>query len=456
MPFVNGQWTDRGDFDFAGRFEEGYDNRMKRGATQDARDAYAAGDADRAASLVMPYDPQAASGYRDEGTRAYQRRYADAYGSQDFDRAQTEARARGDLTGLEAARTEQNNSRFRGQVAEANRYRADLRRIHALADPKQKNAAYEQFLAQAAEETKASGQDPRFLSQIKETFPEWNEQAFTALDGMLLQAARAYATDDPESYIQGWVKEQELAAAQAKADRDERRLELEGRRVVATEAKTDAQIAALSRSGSGQGKPPSGYTWGPDGGLVPIPGGPADSTTRLAGGDAIRASNALSSVKQIGDSLHSFRQLLQSADKPALMGLGANGAALASAHRALALRMKGPAAFDLGALVGADFNILNDTIGEPGNIRQLLLQGGKEGMLARLDQVETFLRSSGQQLRQTYSPYAQHPALQQYYQDGGGPPADLPPAAANANKQARDPATGELWRSDGQTWTRAQ
>jgi len=250
MPFVNGQWTDKGDFDFAGRFQEGYDTRMKRGATEDARDAYEAGDADRAAQLIMPYDPQAASGYRDEGTRAYQRRYADAYGSGDFERAQTEARTRGDLTGLEAARTGQNNSRFRGQVAEANKYRADLRRIHALADPKAKNAAYDQFLARAAEETKASGQDPRFLSQIKETFPEWNEQAFTALDTMLLQAARAYATDDPESYVQNWVKEQELALTQRKAERDDQRLEFEGRRVTAAEATAQAALARAENGGN--------------------------------------------------------------------------------------------------------------------------------------------------------------------------------------------------------------
>lgn len=177
-----------------------------------------------------------------------------------------------------------------------------------------------------------------------------------------------------------------------------------------------------NQMGANGQRAPSGYAWGDDGNLVPIQGGPADSTTRIASGDAIRASNALASVGQIDQSLQEFRRLLQGADNAALMGLGANGAALASAHRALALRMKGPAAFDLGALVGADFNILNDTIGEPGNIRQLLTQGGKDGMLARLDQVETFLKSSGAGLRQQYSAYANHPALQQYYPNQLGSP----------------------------------
>lgn len=253
MPFVNGQWTDRGDFDFAGRFRDGYDAGMKRGATEDAREAYEAGDADRAAQLIMPYDAQAASGYRDEGARAYQRRYADAYGSGDFDKAMTEAQGRGDLQGLEAARTGQNNARFRGQVAEANKYRADLRRINALPDPKAKNAAYDAFLAQAAEQAKAQGQDPRFLSELKQNFPEWSEQTFGALDTILLTAARAYGSDDPEAWLANWQKEQELRLDQAKAARDEARLGLDERKVAATEARTEAQIAALARSGNSSG-----------------------------------------------------------------------------------------------------------------------------------------------------------------------------------------------------------
>lgn len=213
---------------------------------------------------------------------------------------------------------------------------------------------------------------------------------------------------------------------------------------------------------------PSGYEWTPDGELVAVRGGPADSTTRIASGDAIRASNALASVAQIDQSLQEFRRLLQAADRPALMGLGANGAALASAHRALALRMKGPAAFDLGALVGADFNILNDTIGEPGNVGQLLFQGGKEGMLARLEQVESFLKSSGAGLRQQYSAYANHPALQQYYPNQLGPPPTpdtspgsgparsfntMPPAAQFQGRTVTDSSTGKRYRSDGRQWT---
>ena len=79
------------------------------------------------------------------------------------------------------------------------------------------------------------------------------------------------------------------------------------------------------------------------------------------------------------------------------------------------MQLKGEAGFNLGALVGADFNILNDMIGDPGDPVRFYAEGGKPGALARLDELEGFLNDREAAIRDQYSSYASNPLLERYY-----------------------------------------
>jgi hypothetical protein len=144
------------------------------------------------------------------------------------------------------------------------------------------------------------------------------------------------------------------------------------------------------------------------------------------------ARSSMAAATRLRTSYNSFLEMLRNASPQALAGVGPEGAALQSAHRLLAIQAKSPAALDLGALVGADFNILNDILGEPGNIRQLVQSGGREGALRRLEPFDQFLDAGAEGLRQTYQPWSAQ--MPEFYQDAATPAAtdtpDVPAAPA--------------------------
>jgi multidrug efflux pump subunit AcrA (membrane-fusion protein) len=180
---------------------------------------------------------------------------------------------------------------------------------------------------------------------------------------------------------------------------------------------------------SGYGKAPSGYRWTPQGELDIIPGGPADKTTaaetpRLTATEASKAAKTFAALNPLKKAAENFRALISQASPDAIAGFGPEAAKLKSAHRALAMQLKGPAALDLGALIGADFNILNDMIGEPGNPAQFFLEGGKKGALAKLDQINVFFADKEASIKEQYAPYANDPSIARYY----NAPVTLTPA----------------------------
>lgn len=264
MPFVNGQWIDRGDFDFGGRFREGYDARMKRGATQDAADAYAAGDPDRAAQLVTPYDPQAAAGYRQEGERAYARNFGDAYTRGDFDEAQRLATGRGDIKAHEAARTGQRTAEWRQQYGQIRKYQAEVRRIASMPEGERGLAMQDLWERAAAEATTPEGKQQ--VAQLRTMFPGYDADTIGKMENTLRItlriAAEAHMSDDPQGYIERLTAEQAQQAAAARAELDERRVAVqEGqlgvaeRRASAAETTAQAALARAERTGSGEMTP---------------------------------------------------------------------------------------------------------------------------------------------------------------------------------------------------------
>jgi len=154
------------------------------------------------------------------------------------------------------------------------------------------------------------------------------------------------------------------------------------------------------------------------------------------------ARSSMAAATRLRTSYDAFLEMLRNASPQALAGVGPDAAALQSAHRLLAIQAKSPAALDLGALVGADFNILNDILGEPGNIRQLVQQGGREGAIRRLEPFDQFLDAGADGLRQTYQPWSAQ--MPEFYQETApapdAPTTDAPPSRAPTSFWSLSPA----------------
>lgn len=128
-------------------------------------------------------------------------------------------------------------------------------------------------------------------------------------------------------------------------------------------------------------------------------------------------------AQQLRQTYNDFVNMVRNADERTLLGLGPQGAALQAQQRLLAIQAKSPAALDLGALVGADFAILDDIIGNPDNWRRLVQNGGRDGVVARLEPFGAFMNSSEARLRNTYSDFSeQFPDL---YAPSALPGADM-------------------------------
>ena len=122
----------------------------------------------------------------------------------------------------------------------------------------------------------------------------------------------------------------------------------------------------------------------------------------------LQVSNARASFASASGllaSYNNFLEMLRNASTEALAGMGPDGAALQSARTLLSIQAKSPAALDLGALVGADFTLLGNTVGDD-NWATLVRQGGREGALRRLEPFGQFLEQGRGRLRTQYEPWA--------------------------------------------------
>jgi hypothetical protein len=202
MPFVNGQFVAQPDeFDYRTPFARGQ-----------ARSIYARGDADEAARVLMPHDPQAANVYAQEGERRALRSAAQAYAGENYDEAARIFGERGNIQGVQAARGARNNQRFSRELQTANRYRGELRRIQSMPAEAQQSA-YEDMLSRAEAETD-NPDGKAFLSNLRQQIPQWSPEAFDTLDNILLRTAQAYQTDSPKAFIETWAEQQKMRARQ--------------------------------------------------------------------------------------------------------------------------------------------------------------------------------------------------------------------------------------------------
>jgi hypothetical protein len=140
---------------------------------------------------------------------------------------------------------------------------------------------------------------------------------------------------------------------------------------------------------------------------------------------------------QLRETYNDFVEMVRNADTATLMGVGPAGARLAAQQRLLSIQAKSPAALDLGALVGADFAILDDIIGNPQNWRQLVQSGGRDGIIERLSPFDTFMNRGVSRLRGTYQDYAEE--FPEYYQPQTLPREATPSAPTPGQPSAPRP-----------------
>ena len=136
---------------------------------------------------------------------------------------------------------------------------------------------------------------------------------------------------------------------------------------------------------------------------------------KLTTGQATNIRNGFATAQQLEQTADQFIQMVKGASPTALAGVGPDGAALMSAHNILALAAKGPAALDLGALIGPDFEILYNILGKPGDIRALAQNGGKDGIIARLEEFKRYTAMAQARLRVTHAPYADNPLISDFF-----------------------------------------
>lgn len=158
-----------------------------------------------------------------------------------------------------------------------------------------------------------------------------------------------------------------------------------------------------------------------------------DAPPRLSTYQRRQIMDDFTNLESTEGMLANFRRLVEHASPADLAGVGPGGAALESAHSQLALALKGPAMLDLGALVGSDFRVLANVIGEPGNLRQLAQSGGRDGILARLEQIESQTGQARARMQRNYGDYREQ-LPDTMFRDLAAPP---PPADDNAPPRAQ-------------------
>jgi hypothetical protein len=146
------------------------------------------------------------------------------------------------------------------------------------------------------------------------------------------------------------------------------------------------------------------------------------------------ARSDFATARTLRESYDNFINMIENADTNTLLGIGPSGAEFAAAQSLLALQAKSPAALDLGALVGADFEILDNIIGNPNAWQTLIRQGGREGAIARLRPFGGFMAQAERRLRDTYMPYADDPRLADFYSEPPGLPNQEEAVAASAGR----------------------
>lgn len=358
------------------------DDRMKRNALMQAGEAFSGGDYKSAANALFPQDMAGALRIQEYG-RGLE---ADKAAQEQKTKLAEQERAKATLTAFGQMAQALKPLPMEARLPEAQRYvqriapalGMDAEQLLAMMDPND-------FTDTNIDSTIALSMDPDAYAKLQAQ----GRPQILGEGGMLVDNTGKVLRENPKNF-----------APQTEAEAY--------RMLTPDEVKT-------------MGLPPGSYQRSGKGQISAV--GSQGKGANLTPGDTIKARSAILAVPKIRSAYDRFIEALRSASDKDIAGVGSGAGTLQSAHRLLAIQMKSEGALDLGALVGADFAILNDIVGEPGNLKQIIAQGGREGYLNRLAEVDRFLTSSGATLRQVYEPYKDTPGLEDLYREEGAPTA---------------------------------
>lgn len=391
--------------DIFGSFSTGFNqgrqiraDRMKRNALLQAGEAFQGGNFKGAANALFAQDPTAAMQIDTYGRNIEAKQKADQLAGQERDqqRAQATLKAFGQMA--QALKPLPLEARLPAAQQYVQRLAPalgmDAEQLLGMMNP-------DDFTDTNIDSTIALSMDPEGYAKLQQQLADAQKPQVLGEGGMLVDRTGKVLKENPKNY------------APEGSDGGYRML-------------TSDEVKAM-------GLPPGSYQRSGKGQISAV--GSQGKGANLTPGDTIKARSAILAVPKIRSAYNRFIEALKAASDQDIAGVGPGAGTLQSAHRLLAIQMKSEGALDLGALVGADFAILNDIVGEPGNLKQIIAQGGREGYLNRLAEVDRFLTSSGATLRRVYEPYKDTPGLEDLYKDAADSDAVI--------EWTRDPVTGK-------------
>ena len=240
-------------YDFGGALQRGLEGGRVRRAKTEAKGYLDQGDYDAAAKTLLPYDPEQAQNYL-----TYGKRKAD----QDYSSGVTPYLAKNDFEGAKQ------------YAVSKSRPVDDLMKLETWASSArdQEKKAMADKLDQAASGLYAA-------AQFAETGDmDGYNGAIEALAGQGFDMKPFQGQPYNPARLNAELVKSQKGLEILTARRAERKLDLDERRVGATELTAQAAMARADNAGGGGGfgKAPPGYRWTPDGGQEVIPGGPAE------------------------------------------------------------------------------------------------------------------------------------------------------------------------------------
>ena len=240
-------------YDFGGALQRGLEGGRVRRAKTEAKGYLDQGDYDAAAKTLLPYDPEQAQNYL-----TYGKRKAD----QDYSSGVTPYLAKNDFEGAKQ------------YAVSKSRPVDDLMKLETWASSArdQEKKAMADKLDQAASGLYAA-------AQFAETGDmDGYNGAIEALAGQGFDMKPFQGQPYNPARLNAELVKSQKGLEILTARRAERKLDLDERRVGATELTAQAAMARADNAGGGGGfgKAPLGYRWTEDGNQEPIPGGPAD------------------------------------------------------------------------------------------------------------------------------------------------------------------------------------
>lgn len=246
-------------WDFGGALQRGLEGGRVRRAKTEAKGYLDAGDYEGAAKAMLPYDMDEAQGYLSYGNAAEQ--VADRRKDKQYSRDLAPYVAKDDWEG--ASEFALKNNRGADEIVTL-RKMAKQAQTDKLEIARQNSEDFAGALYALGELP-----DDQYMSAFQTTLQQYGAKGADVAQYQNVQNP-AQARAAARSALMRNMKAKEIFDLEL----DSRKTDVQERRADAAELTANAAWARASQ-GDGNGKPPPGYRWTPDGDMEAIPGGPA-------------------------------------------------------------------------------------------------------------------------------------------------------------------------------------